>query len=419
MEVAMIRKTPQRFRLIIIIIFMLSHFPRKLRFILDSFSGREGTLPMFSLLIAAGFAFFILIELYEFRRRYRLTTAKLKLLFLFRCIAALSPGYLVQSPLRTSLLIMYLTLLVFYSLPPFGIRISFFFCTAAAAVIILSQLNLLSRFAGPVDAVQVLNRSNRFVTLILFYLIAYFLKHDIEINDQNIRVIAHLSRSEAKLSDYSRQMGNIVVLEERTRIARDIHDSVGHLLTAAGLQLSKADAYFDRDSPACRSSIREAKTAVDDAMSEIRNSLGMLNERQISFDLIEELKVLTTRLEAAGVEVDYSFAGDLGGWDYAQQIIVYRFVQEGITNIIKHAAAGGAELAVVFTAERASIRLGDNGKGFDAAHSTPGTGSYGLDGLADRIELAGGHFEVKSEPGGGCVLSVELPISPVEDFNVE
>ncbi|HAP55057.1 MAG TPA: hypothetical protein DCQ16_03800, partial [Spirochaetaceae bacterium] len=188
-----------------------------------------------------------------------------------------------------------------------------------------------------------------------------------------------------------------------------MHDSLGHTLTAASIQLNKAEAFFERDSRISRQAVADARSSMQEAMADVRSTLETLNANSEGFDLFAQVAKPLESLKQGGVIVASSFSGSPEGFNIAVLLALYRFIQEGATNILKHSGARNAKLSISFEEDSVWAELSDNGRGFDgpaAGEKTPVSGAYGLSGLADRIALVRGDFSVDSTPGLGTALRV-------------
>ncbi len=267
----------------------------------------------------------------------------------------------------------------------------------------------------------------RSIIVVFFFTLAWLWDTERTRNRERSRLLHELHESEARLRLYAEEVGHTVALEERNRIARDLHDSIGHALTAITIQLNKAKAYFDVDTDQALAGIEAARTTAGDAMHDIRESLGHLRGDEADLDLRESVTRLVAQLEAAGVVTTFEWNGEDGGYNYAVRIAIYRFVQEAVTNILKHADASKATVSVTLGRDEATISVADNGRGF--ATTVPGVlgqdetprpkgvsetrgAGFGLVGLQRRFELIRGSVTVQSRSGGGTVLDARAPRSP-------
>ncbi len=404
-----------KLRLTTIAIFIMFQLPGQLRF----FFYKKRVLPdnefQITLLFIIAVTLFLVLEYLEYRKwNYRYTSPLIpRLFFGLRLICVFTMLMTDGVHLGHPGMSLYLTLLLFYSYYTLPFRVSL-------ACSIIMPLGLFLLEFNRLNNLQIFSNYSLFfmtyrsIIMVIFYIFAYFWDKDRQISDENIRLVGSLNRSEGQLREYAQRIGQTVALEERTRLARDIHDSLGHALTGIQIQLTKAEAYFDLDPEESRSAVGEAREAAAQAIQDIRSSLGMLNDRNPRINLEAEIPQLLARLESTGMNCRFLVEGDDKGYNYAVQIALFRMVQEGITNILKHAEAKNVNLSLRFGAREVVLEFRDDGKGFDPEKPAPGDDEhYGLMGLRQRLELVRGRMEVITAPGEGCVLKATLPKDPV------
>ncbi len=197
-------------------------------------------------------------------------------------------------------------------------------------------------------------------------------------------------RAAAKLAELS-------AARERNRMARDIHDSLGHHLTAIAIQLEKASAFGERDPEAAEQALTDARTAAQRALQDVRTSVGALREPPTT---------LTAALTHLTDDATVHTTGEEPPLPQTTVTALHRAAQEAVTNARKHGNATTITVTVTFTDTEVRLEITDNGQGFDPAAETAG---YGLLGLRERAALAGGKSTVDSHPGEGTRVTVTVP----------
>jgi len=252
-------------------------------------------------------------------------------------------------------------------------------------------------------------------TLLLSFMqiLARVIRHDDENRRRTEKLLADLEVSHRTLQAYAEQVGELAATEERNRLARDIHDSLGHSLTAVNIQLEKALAYWRRSPDEAIQAIRDAKQAAGEALQSVRDSVGALRDADSRFSLQIALQELVGRLSAQGLPIELTITGDERDYNSSTLMALYRAAQEGLTNVQKHAGASRVELELCFGDEAVRLRLYDDGRGFDtstldALPDSTGAG-FGLQGIRERLDLVHGHVEIKSDPGQGTELVMVAP----------
>jgi two-component system, NarL family, sensor kinase len=213
----------------------------------------------------------------------------------------------------------------------------------------------------------------------------------------------------ARLYTRSSQLG---ALEERNRLAREIHDTLAQGLAAIALQLESVDALLEAGAQGerARPSVARALALTRANLEEARRSV--LDLRAASL----EGQTLTQALAALAREVTLERGGrvacEITGGDRPLPARIeaglYRIAREAMTNVDRHAGATRARLALVMTPEEARLTIEDNGRGFDPA-SVSG-GHYGLLGMAERARLLGGELRVATAPGEGTRIEATIPL---------
>jgi signal transduction histidine kinase len=208
-------------------------------------------------------------------------------------------------------------------------------------------------------------------------------------------------------------VAELAATEERNRVARDIHDSLGHYLTAVNIQLEKALAYRNRSPEEAEQAIRDAKQSASEALQDVRRSVGALRSEADRFSLRQSLQQLVRGMDDGRFTINLSITGHEAGYTRPALMALYRVAQEGLTNIHKHAQATQVAVEVQLGEDEASLCLRDDGQGFDtemieewmaAPH-----GTFGLQGIRERLELVQGEMKLTSNAEEGTRLFVTVP----------
>ncbi|MEU3567549.1 histidine kinase [Kitasatospora sp. NPDC036755] len=205
------------------------------------------------------------------------------------------------------------------------------------------------------------------------------------------------------------------LLAERNRLAHELHDSIGHTLTAATIQAAVAGEVLTADPVAARAAMRSIEESTRAALEDLDYVLGVLREEESGTAptrTLTDLPELLDRLRHAGAVVVPRTTGDLELVQGTLSRAAYRIVQEGLTNALRHGAGGPIDLRVVAGPEELELSV-VNGVGAGAAG--PGasgfpTSGHGLPGLAERVRLLHGEFEAGPYGDGQWRLAVRLPV---------
>ncbi|GAB2495796.1 sensor histidine kinase [Nocardiopsis aegyptia] len=216
-----------------------------------------------------------------------------------------------------------------------------------------------------------------------------------------------LEESHARLSAYADRVAELSAAAERNRLARDMHDSLGHHLTAVAVQLEKAAEFGDLDRAVADQALADARSSARRALEDVRNSVRALRAEGGGRRLLPALADLVRQTGGGGPEVVLTAEGEEEGWDEATLMVLYRACQEALTNARRHARADRVRVAVVVGADRARLDVEDDGVGLFATAREPS--GVGLLGMRERAALVGGSVRVDERPGGGTRVTVVVP----------
>jgi len=216
---------------------------------------------------------------------------------------------------------------------------------------------------------------------------------------------AELAEAHRQLRNYAAQAERLATAQERNRVARDIHDGLGHALTVVQMQVKAARAVLPADTAKADDVLAKAQHQAENALAEVRRSVRALREPRLMAPLPEALDALAEETSAAGVPTRLSVTGDERTVSDETVEALFRAAQEGLTNVRKHAEATRADLLLDYTESVVRLSVRDDGKGTDSATPT----GFGLVGLRERAEHLGGKLLIESTPGRGCTLTMEVP----------
>ena len=216
-----------------------------------------------------------------------------------------------------------------------------------------------------------------------------------------------------RLRDYALQIENQAILQERNRIAREIHDSVGHYLTAQSIQLENTAFFLTPEPDKAANHLAKARNLGKEALANIRASVATLRKNPLQEralettleQLIADFKLNSDIIINSQIDLASSLASDLN-------TAIYRIIQEALTNITKHSQATMVELCLQEKAGKINLLVKDNGCGFNPMENTTG---FGLQGMQERTEALDGNFMVISEYGKGCQIEVKIPCSIIDN----
>ncbi len=221
---------------------------------------------------------------------------------------------------------------------------------------------------------------------------------------RNQQLLTDLQAAQDKIKD-------LAVSEERNRLARDIHDGLGHYLTATTMQIQGAKAVLEKtaagtQSPAALSALGKAETLLQEALADVRRSVAALRTTPASHrSLAETLAALVDEHPiAAQLDGQFTLTGTPLALSPQVEMTLYRVIQEGLTNVHKHAQASHVVVTLSYATSDTHLTIADNGQGCAVPN-----GGYGLLGLRERVQLVGGTVDIHTAPGQGFRLAVVIP----------
>jgi signal transduction histidine kinase len=201
--------------------------------------------------------------------------------------------------------------------------------------------------------------------------------------------------------------------EERRRIAVNLHDSLGQTLLVVKHRAMAAIESL-AEGQRVQSQLEEISNVTSNAIQEVRRITHGLRPYQLDrLGLTQAIRASVNEASKSSLILFASRVESIDGlFDKDAEIHVYRIVQEGITNVVKHSAATEATVVIKKQPTAVSISIRDNGRGFDPAKlsSQPHNFGYGLSGIAERVHILKGTVVIDSQPGAGTSLAVEIPL---------
>jgi len=242
----------------------------------------------------------------------------------------------------------------------------------------------------------------------IMYLVKYEIRQRKELSETMYELkikSKELENTYLKLKETSQELEEFTIMAERNRIAREIHDTVGHTLTTVLMELEAGERLTEVDIPLSKEKIGLAKEQVRRGLQDIRESVRTLQAGRELMGFVPSLKLLIEETTKHGsVYFNYDIK-EIPKLSSSQEKAIYRALQEGITNGIRH----GKSTAFVFILEYVNgnvhFMLQDNGKGSDTIIK-----GFGLTAMEARVKESGGIFMVHSEPGEGFQINITLPV---------
>jgi len=229
------------------------------------------------------------------------------------------------------------------------------------------------------------------------------------------KYLASLEERAALLEADRERKAHQAVVDERRRIAQELHDVVAHAMSVIAVQAGVGAHVIDTNPDEARKSLAAIESTSREALQEMRRMLGVLREEGDAKGLHTsgpgpaDLDALVAKVEAAGVPVTLRYEGDLTKFiPSSVRVNAFRVMQEALTNVVKHAGKASVLLTVGRDPGMLWVEVVDDGRGLSATPSTDGTG-VGLAGMQERVALFGGRLETGPQPGGGFRVAAYFP----------
>jgi signal transduction histidine kinase len=230
--------------------------------------------------------------------------------------------------------------------------------------------------------------------------------------------LAELEARAARLEREREEKAERAVIEERTRIARELHDVIAHNVSVMVVQASAGDELFDTDPERARESLRSVAATGRAALTELRRLLGVIRAEeepgggpsytpQPGIDYLDDL---VRQVQETGLAVELSVLGEPRELPEGVGLCAYRIVQEALTNTLKHAGASRADVSLRYVEDAVELQVVDDGRGVPAGNGDSEPGGHGLIGMRERVALFGGELSTRSRPDRGYEVRARIPL---------
>ncbi len=220
-----------------------------------------------------------------------------------------------------------------------------------------------------------------------------------------VGVAAREREARHRVEALSAEVAQLAAAEERNRLAREIHDTLGHYLTVIHVHLEAARALVRTEPERALQGINRAQTLAHDGLTAVRQSVKALREDSTVDGTVDQIRSLATASREEGLEVDFQVSGEPRPLRAGVALALHRTALEALTNVRRHAGASRVGIDLVFLpGDRVRLCVRDDGKG--AANLE---GGFGLTGIRERATQLSGSVDIESTPGQGFELRMELP----------
>lgn len=231
------------------------------------------------------------------------------------------------------------------------------------------------------------------------------------INEERSRIeieglIKDLEATNEQLRLYASQIEDLTLSRERNRMAREIHDGLGHYLTTIGMQIKAAQAIMHKNPNEAAELLKTAETLSTDALKDVRNSVSALRDTsKLEEPLLSRIKRLLRPFENTGYNTQVNITGEETTLSPEVEVLLFRSLQEGLSNIGKHSNAKKIEVNIAYHKEgNVSLEISDDGSGEKKID-----GGYGIQGIRERVEHLNGTVEISADKNKGFTLRVTVP----------
>ncbi len=247
------------------------------------------------------------------------------------------------------------------------------------------------------------------VSSVIFF-VAIFAQ--LRLNEQQARenveqLMVELEQANVQLAAYAAQAEELAMTQERNRMAREIHDTLGHYLTIVNVQIEAARAVMGSDPGRALDAMNKAQELAQKGLARVRESVAALRESPVSNrPLHQAIASLVEETQSTGIVTELEVVGEPQALENKVALALYRAAQEGLTNVRKHARASRVDVLLNFQPGKVSLEVKDNGVG-----AVETSGGFGLLGIRERVQLLGGGLEVSTGVGQGFCLTISVPVS--------
>lgn len=220
------------------------------------------------------------------------------------------------------------------------------------------------------------------------------------------KLVKELEAANQRLREYAMQVEELAITKERNRLAREIHDGLGHYLTTVYMQIQAARAVMNQSPQKAQELLSTAQNLTQEALVDVRQSVASLRDMPAtSMTLDEEIEKLLKGCEGSGIQPELKIIGSPRELSPQTILAIFRTTQEGINNTCKHSRARRLSVCLDYTQiDQVKLVLQDDGVGAEQLE-----GGFGLLGMRERVNMLNGEMQVRTEPGNGFRLEVCLP----------
>jgi signal transduction histidine kinase len=277
---------------------------------------------------------------------------------------------------------------------------------AALVVAVSTGATLAPKAVGAPTALEFLRDATIWAACVLFVVVfSRVLLMQQRARAETERLAQELHEANEQLRAAARRSEELAAARERNRIAREIHDGLGHCLTVLHVQLEAALVLFEKDRDRARAALAKAQELTREGLAEVRGSVALLRgSTPAPKPLLEAVRDLAGACSADGIDASVKLGGTPRPLAYPVESALYRATQEALTNARRHARASRLTIELTFAGTGVRLRVEDDGVGAQELRE-----GFGLTGIRERAEIVGGTISIHTMRGRGFALEMELP----------
>lgn len=245
-----------------------------------------------------------------------------------------------------------------------------------------------------------------FVRILIFLIVGYVIVRITQAGrDQRVT----LAKKNNELAHYANTLEQLAITRERNRMARELHDTLAHTLSAVNIQLKVLEVLIDNDPKSAKSTLKQTQQLTRDGLHEARRALHALRSTPVDElgCVLAIQQTATAKAERAGITLNLDIPIQITHFSALIEQNLYRIVEEAVNNIIRHADATEMTIKIYQTPETLEMIISDNGKGFDMIQFDQ-NGHYGITGMKERALLVNGDLSLISQPGHGTTIQLRI-----------
>jgi len=231
-------------------------------------------------------------------------------------------------------------------------------------------------------------------------------------------LLVELQEAHRELQAYAAQIEELAAAEERNRLARELHDSVTQTIFSMTLTAESARILLERDPSKAAAQLDRLLELAQSALAEMRSLISHLRPKTVAEEGL--IPALGRHIAERGNQDGLTIAFRLEGYEEDRRLppeteeALFRVVQEGLNNVVKHAQTDRAEIRLCLSDELVCLLVEDRGVGFDITRVSSGTSHLGLASMHERVKGLGGTLRIESQPGAGTQIKAEIPLAMEE-----